>query len=96
MPNEQISAKNASNGLFDYLIILKTLPQVGFLKFYVMGSTEIHLYGIAHVKVDFIPSTKCYSSSFFYTYIKILSYMCAMCSMNQKQEFLLLHFSIAF
>ena len=60
MPNEQISAKNASNGLFDSLITLKTPPQIGFLKFYVMGSTEIHLYGIAHVKVDFIPPPKRY------------------------------------
>ena len=25
-----------------------------FFKFYVMGPTEINLYGIAHVKVDFI------------------------------------------
>ena len=34
--------------------------QFGFLKFYVMGSPEIHLYGIAHVKVDFIPLPKRY------------------------------------
>ena len=60
MPNEQISAKNASNGLFDSLITLKKPPQIGFLKFYVMGSTEIHLYGIAHVKVDSIPLPKIY------------------------------------
>ena len=26
-----------------------------FLKFYVMGRTEIDLFGIAHVKVEFIP-----------------------------------------
>ena len=39
---------------------MKITPQFGFLKFYVMGSPEIHLYGIAHVKVDFIPLPKRY------------------------------------
>ena len=31
-----------------------------FLKFYVMVSTEINLYGIAHVKVDTILHLKMY------------------------------------
>ena len=39
---------------------MKITPQFGFLKFYVMGSPEIHLYGIAHVKVDIIPVPKRY------------------------------------
>ena len=29
-----------------------------FLKFYVMGSPEIDLFGVAHVKVEFIPVLK--------------------------------------
>ena len=32
-----------------------------FLKFYVMGSPEIDLLGIAHVKVEFIPVLKIYT-----------------------------------
>ena len=32
-----------------------------FLKFYVMGSPEIDLFGIAHVKVEFIPVLKIYT-----------------------------------
>ena len=39
---------------------MKTHPQDSFLKFYVMTSPEIDLYGIAHVKVDFIPLQKMY------------------------------------
>ena len=42
------------------LNLSKTTPQNSFLKFYVMGSTEINLYGIAHVKVDIIPPPKRY------------------------------------
>ena len=37
---------------------IKTAVQDSFLKFYVMISTGIDLYGIAHVKVDFIPVLK--------------------------------------
>ena len=32
-----------------------------FLKFYVMGRTKIDLFGIAHVKVEFIPVLKIYT-----------------------------------
>ena len=39
---------------------IKTAVQDSFLKFYVMISTGIDLYGIAHVKVDFIPVLKMY------------------------------------
>ena len=39
---------------------MKITPQFGFLKFYVMGPTEINLYGIAHVKVDIIAGQKMY------------------------------------
>ena len=39
---------------------MKIMPQFSFLKSYVMGSPEIHLYDIAHVKVDFIPLPKRY------------------------------------
>ena len=39
---------------------MKTHPQNSFLKFYVMTSPEIDLYGMAHVKVDFIPLQKMY------------------------------------
>ena len=37
---------------------MKTAPLDSFLKFYVMTSTGIDLYGIVHVKVDFIPGLK--------------------------------------
>ena len=37
---------------------MKTAALNSFLKFYVMRRTEIDLYGIAHVKVDFIPVLK--------------------------------------
>ena len=39
---------------------MKTRPLNSFLKFYVMTSPGIDLYGIAHVKVDFIPLQKMY------------------------------------
>ena len=39
---------------------MKTIPLDSFLKFYVMRSPGIDLYGIAHVKVDFIPLQKMY------------------------------------
>ena len=39
---------------------MKTYPINSFLKFYVMRSPGIDLYGIAHVKVDFIPLQKMY------------------------------------
>ena len=39
---------------------MKTTPLDSFLKFYVMGSTQVDLYGIAHVKVDFISLQKMY------------------------------------
>ena len=42
------------------LNLIKTHPLNSFLKFYVMTSPEIDLYGIAHVKVDFIPLQKMY------------------------------------
>ena len=38
----------------------KTIPQISFLKIYVMSSAGIDLYDIAHVKVDFIPLQKMY------------------------------------
>ena len=34
---------------------METTPLNSFLKFYVMISPEIDLYGIAHMKVDIIP-----------------------------------------
>ena len=40
--------------------LMKITPQFSFLKFYVMGPTEINLYGIAHVKVDIIAGQKMY------------------------------------
>ena len=39
---------------------MKIVPQNSFLKIYVMSSAGIDLYGIAHVKVDFIPLQKMY------------------------------------
>ena len=39
---------------------MKTTPLNSFLKFYVMTSPGIDLYGIAHVKVDFILLQKMY------------------------------------
>ena len=43
-----------------HLYLMKIAPQIGFLKFYVMGHAEIHLYGIANMKVDFILLPKMY------------------------------------
>ena len=40
--------------------IMKTTPHNSFLKFYVMTSTGINLFGIAHVKVDIILPQKMY------------------------------------
>ena len=40
---------------------MKTTPLNSFLKFYVIGSPEIDLLGIAHVKVEFIPVLKIYT-----------------------------------
>ena len=34
------------------LNLQKTMPLNSFLKFYVMGSTQIDLFGTSHVKVD--------------------------------------------
>ena len=40
--------------------LMKSSPLDSFLKFYVMTSTQVDLYGIAHVKVDFILLQKMY------------------------------------
>ena len=40
---------------------LKTVVLNSFLKFYVMSRTGIDLYGIDHVKVEFIPVLKIYT-----------------------------------
>ena len=42
---------------------MKTAVLNSFLKFYVMGSTEIDLFGIAHVKVEDKPVLKIYAIS---------------------------------
>ena len=42
---------------------MKTAVLNSFLKFYVMGSTGIDLFGIAHVKVEVIPVLKIYAIS---------------------------------
>ena len=44
----------------NHLYLMKIAPQIGFLIFYVMGPAEIHLYGIADVKEDFIALPKMY------------------------------------
>ena len=44
--------------ILSYLIKNRVLK--GFLKFYVMGSPGIDLFGISHVKVDLIPVLKMY------------------------------------
>ena len=41
----------------------KTAVLNSFLRFYVMGSTEIDLFGIAHVKVEDKPVLKIYAIS---------------------------------
>ena len=41
----------------------KITPLNSFLKFYVMGTTERHLFGIAHVKVDFFGVQKMWVTS---------------------------------
>ena len=43
---------------FVYILVEKEPVLNSFLKFYVMIRTEIDLYGIVHVKVDFIPVLK--------------------------------------
>ena len=40
---------------------MKTAPINSFLKFYVMRSTQVDLFGIAHAKVDFILPQKMYA-----------------------------------
>ena len=41
--------------------LMKITPQlIKFFEFYIMGPTEINLYGIAHVKVDIIAGQKMY------------------------------------
>ena len=53
---------------------MKMTPHFGFSKFYVMLSPEINLYGIAHVKVHFIPPMKI-----------CLNYrLCTMCNWSQQ------------
>ena len=42
------------------LYLMKNSVLKGFLKFYVMGSPGIDLFGISHVKVDLIPVLKMY------------------------------------
>ena len=42
---------------------MKTAVLNSFLKFYVIGSTGIDLFGIAHVKVEVIPVLKIYAIS---------------------------------
>ena len=49
---------NANKSSLKSLQNNKTIPQISFLKIYVMSSAGIDLYGIAHVKVDFIPVLK--------------------------------------
>ena len=44
----------------NHFYITKTTPHNSFLKFYVMTSTGINLFGIAHMKVDIIPPQKMY------------------------------------
>ena len=39
---------------------MKTAVLNSFMRFYVMGSTGIDLFGIAHVKVEVIPVLKIY------------------------------------
>ena len=39
---------------------MKTALTNGFLKFYVMTSTQVDLFGIAHAKVDIILPQKMY------------------------------------
>ena len=41
-------------------VFINTTRTNSFLKFYVMGSPQIDLYDIAHVKVDFIALQKMY------------------------------------
>ena len=40
---------------------MNEIIEIVFLKFYVMGSIRIDLFGIAHVKVEFIPVVKIYT-----------------------------------
>ena len=46
-------SKNARKYPKYIFYLIKITPLNSFLKFYVMGTTERHLFGIAHVKVDF-------------------------------------------
>ena len=40
---------------------MKTMPLDSFLKLYLMTSTQVDLYGIAHIKADLIMLQKMYA-----------------------------------
>ena len=60
---------NANKSSLKSLQNNKTIPQISFLKIYVMSSAGIDLYGIAHVKVDFIPLQKMYIKQMLGKYV---------------------------
>ena len=55
IPGITYALYQCSQGFLIYFYPMKITLQISFLKFYVMGPADIHLHGIAHVKVDFIP-----------------------------------------
>ena len=54
---------------------MKIVHQNSFLKIYVMSSARSDLYGIAHVKVDFIPLQKIYVISILGRFVWTTSFV---------------------
>ena len=58
-----------------------------FLKFYVMGRTEIDLYSIAHLKVEFIPVLKIYIIRILRRFVLSMHFeQCEGCSETSQQK----------
>ena len=66
---------------------MKTIPQNSFLKIYVMSSAGIDLYGIAHVKVDFIPLQKMYIIPMLGRFVWTTCFVQCGCSVHRCSEF---------
>ena len=65
---------------------MKTTPLNSFLKFYVMRSPGIDLYGIAHVKVDFIPLQKMYVIPILGRFVWTTSFVQCVTSLNRLYQ----------
>ena len=59
-PMNLIHSLNVYKAPLKFIISYENHSSNSFLRFYVMSSPQIDLYGIAHVKVDIIPLQKMY------------------------------------